>query len=97
MLKYVHTNKGGVVNLSDISDFLSISDETTELCLDILDSIEMIEIISKNASEYKIKFLKSVEFSKIKENEMYDELLDEIQKTFDYREKLFTSPLENIV
>ena len=97
MLKFVDSNKNGEVNLSDISDFLSISDEITELCLDLFESLNMIEILEKNNTNYKIKFIKAVEFSKIKDFDMYEELQNELQKVFDYREKLCKMPLEEIL
>ncbi len=97
MLKYVDSNKNGNVNLCDISDFLSVSDEVIELCLDLFESLGMIEILSKNLMNYKIKFLCAVEFSKIKECDMYEELQVELQKIVDYRQNLCVMPLEEIV
>ena len=97
MLKYVDSNKNGKVNLCDISDFLSISDETTELCLDLFESLNMIEIIEKNKTNYKIKFLQALEFSKIKDFDMYEELQQELQKIYAYRENLCKMPLEEII
>lgn len=96
MLKYVDSNKNGEVNVCDISDFLSISDEVTELCFDMFDSMGMIEILERNVNNYKIKFLHAVEFSKIKENEMYDELQIELQKIYNYRQILCTMPLDEL-
>lgn len=97
MLKYVDTNKNGDVNLCDISDFLSVSDEVIELCLDLFESLGMIEILDKNSMNYKIKFLCAVEFSKIKECDMYEELQVELQKIVDYRQSLCDRALEEII
>ena len=97
MLKYVSNAKDGEVVLSDISDFLGISDEVTELCFDMLESLGMFEILGKNVNTYKITFLHPVEFSKVKESEMFEELQNELQKIYDYRQKLLTSPLEELV
>lgn len=97
MLKYVSNAKDGEVILSDISDFLGISDEVTELCFDMLESLGMFEILGKNVNTYKITFLHPVEFSKVKESEMFEELQNELQKIYDYRQKLLTSPLEELV
>ena len=97
MLKYVSNAKDGEVVLSDISDFLGISDEVTELCFDMLESLGMFEILGKNVNTYKITFLQPVEFSKVKESEMFEELQNELQKIYDYRQKLLTSPLEELV
>ncbi len=96
MLKYVCTNKNGEINLCEISDFLSISDEVTELCFDILENLGMIQTVEKNMQNCKIKFLHAVEFSKIKEHEMYDVLKNETEKIYDYRRSLCTMPLEEI-
>ena len=96
MLKYVCTNKNGEINLCEISDFLSISDEVTELCFDILENLGMIQTVEKNMQNCKIKFLHAVEFSKIKEHEMYDVLKNETEKIYDYRQSLCTMPLEEI-
>ena len=97
MLKYVSNAKDGEVVLSDISDFLGISDEVTELCFDMLESLGMFEILGKNVNTYKITFLHPVEFSKVKESEMFEELQNELQKIYDYRQKLLTAPLEELI
>ncbi len=97
MLKYVSNAKDGEVVLSDISDFLGISDEVTELCFDMLESLGMFEILGKNVNTYKITFLHPVEFSKVKESEMFEELQNELQKIYDYRQKLLTASLEELI
>lgn len=96
MLKYVDSNKNGETNIFDISNFLSISDDVTELCLDILESLGMINILEKNNQNIKIKFNHALEFSKIKENEIFDELLNELENIYNYRQKLCTLPVEEI-
>ena len=97
MLKYVSNAKNGEVVLSDIDDFLGISDEVTELCFDMLESLGMFEIESKNVNTYKIVFLHPVEYSKVQESDMFEELQNELQKIYDYRAKLLTMPLEELV
>ncbi len=97
MLKYVSTSKSGEVVLSDIADFLGISDEVCELCFDMLESLGMFEVIEKNVNTYKITFLHPVEYSKVQESEMFEELQNELQKIYDYRQKLLTMPLEELV
>ena len=99
MLKYVcnpNSGKNGKVSLSDISNYLSISDEVAELCFDMLESLGMFEILEKTINGYKIKFIHAVELTKIQESEMYEELLEELQKIYDYRQKLCTIPLEEL-
>ena len=100
MLKYVcnpQSGKNGEVNLCDISDFLAVSDEVTELCFDMLENLGMFETLEKNANICKIKFLHAVEFSGVKESEMYEELETELLKIYEYRQKLCTLPLEEII
>lgn len=97
MLKYVCSNKNGEVNLCDISEFLAISDEITELCFDMLEELGMFEIVEKTGSNYKISFKQAIEFSKIKDSDMYDELESEIQNIYEYRKSLCTLPLEKII
>lgn len=100
MLKYVcnpNSGKNGEINLCDISNYLSISDEVAELCFDMLESMEMFEVVDKTGSGYKIEFLHAVELSKIQESEMYEELIDELQHIYDYRQKLCTMPLEELI
>ena len=60
----------------------------------MFNSLGMFEIISQQSEKYKIKFLNSLEFSKIKEHEMYDELQSELDKIFQYREILCNEKLE---
>ena len=96
MMKYVSNNRNGKFNLCDVSDFLSMSDEVVELCIDIFESMGMLEILEKNSNNYTIKFLCSVEFSKIKNSEMFEELEYELQKIYLYRQSLCTMPLEEL-
>ena len=97
MLKYVCSNKNGEVNLQDISDFLAISDEVTELCIDMLEELGMFNIIENNGNIYKIEFNKAIEFAKIKDSNLYQELENELKKIFDYREKFCNNSLEEII
>ena len=57
----------------------------------------MFEIESKNVNTYKIVFLHPVEYSKVQESDMFEELQNELQKIYDYRAKLLTMPLEELV
>lgn len=97
MLKYVCTSKNGEVNLCDISDFLAVSDEVTELCFDMLEELGMFEVTDRNAANFRINFLHAVEFSKVKESEMFEEFEAELKKIYDYRQKLCTMPLEELL
>lgn len=96
MLKYVCSSKDGKVNLRDVSDFLAISDEVAELCFDILESLGMFEVLEKNLYDYKIKFNAPVEFSKVKESDLFEELEAELKKIYEYREMLLTIPLDEL-
>lgn len=42
-------------------------------------------------------FCSAVELSRIKESEMYEELETELAKIYDYRQKLCTMPLEELI
>lgn len=100
MLKYAcnpDSGKNGEIGICDVSNYLAVSDEVSELCIDMLESMGMFEIVDKTSNVYKIEFLHAVELSKIKESEMYEELLLELQKIYDYRQKLCTMPLEELV
>lgn len=97
MLKYVCSNKNGEVNLCDISDFLAISDEVTELCFDMLEELGMFEILEKKATYCKIEFKQAIEYSKIKESDLYEELESELKKIYEYRKKLCEFPLEEVI
>jgi hypothetical protein len=94
MLKYADKSKNGEISLCDVSEYLSITDDVVELCFDMFNSLGMFEIISQQSEKYKIKFLNSLEFSKIKEHEMYDELQSELDKIYQYREILCNEKLE---
>ena len=100
MMKYAcnpQSGKNGEINLYDISDFLAVSDEVTELCFDMLENLGMFETLERNANTFKIKFLHAVEFSAVKESEMYEELEAELAKIYNYRQKLCTLPLDELV
>ena len=50
-----------------------------------------------NGNIYKIEFNKAIEFAKIKDSNLYQELENELKKIFDYREKFCNNSLEEII
>lgn len=94
MLKYVANNKNGEFSINEMACFLGVSEELTELYLDMFESMGMIEILEKAGRLTKIKFFAPVEFSKIKESDIYEELCSEAEKIYAFRELLLKGDLE---
>lgn len=103
MLKYVSNNRDGVVKISEMACFLGISEELTELCIDMFESLEMVEILDKDLNTavggdfLKIKFKNAVEIAKIKDSELYDALCDEAQKIYEFKESLLKAEVGEIL
>ena len=60
-------------------------------------SFVLICILEKNITGCKITFLHPVEYSRVQESEMFEELQNELQKIYNYRQKLLTLPLEELI
>lgn len=101
MLKFVANKKNGELSISEMACFLGITEEMTELCIDMFESLDMIEILNREKNFLKITFnaQNAVEYNKIKEHHLYEPLVDEAKKIYDFRELLRCGDLEffNIV
>lgn len=96
MMKYASNNRDGNIKISEIACFLGVNDELPNLCLDIFESLNMIEILNREQDYAKIKFLSPVEFTKIKDSDLYPEFCSEVEKIYDFREELLKTPAEEI-
>lgn len=96
MLKFAYNNRNGEIKISELACFLGISEELPNLCIDMFESLKMIEILDREDDYVKLNFLNAVEFNKLKESELYEEFCLETEKIFDFREFLRKAPLEEI-
>ena len=96
MLKYASNNRGGQVSLNEISGFLGITNEAAELCIDMFESLGMIEVLERTNDLIKLKFINALGYSKIKESELFDELKAELAKIYDFREFLASCDLDEL-
>jgi single-stranded-DNA-specific exonuclease len=97
MFKYASNNRGGKIKISEIAAFLGISEEIAELVAGMFESLGMIEIFDKEKDFMVIKFINPVELAKIKELDLYDELCDEVQKIYEFKNGLCRSNLNEFL
>ncbi len=96
MVKYAYNNRDGNIRISEMACFLGISDELPNLCLDIFENLNMIQVLNREDDRIKIEFLNPIEFNKIKESNLYDEFCSEVEKVYDFREELLNLPANEI-
>lgn len=97
MLKYASNNREGKISINEMACFLGVSEEIPEMCIDMFEALSMVEILEREKDFVRIKFLNAVEFAKIKEQDLYEELCLEAQKIHAFREILLKGDLEEIL
>lgn len=96
MLKYASNSRGGQISLNEISGFLGITPEASELCIDMFEALGMIEVSQRGSDLININFINALGYSKIKESELFDALVTELEKIYDFRELLFNCDLDEM-
>ena len=85
MLKYSLNNLNGELDLNRISRALNIDFETMDCAISLLQDVEMIETEEKTENILILKEINTIELSKIKENELYSELENNLQKINNFK------------
>ena len=96
MLKYAVSNLNGVVNISRAAKALSVEDETIECALNLFDEAGMIDLDKVDDENYKIINLHPIEMSKIKQNEIFLDLENNLQEVNSFKRFYINSPIEEI-
>lgn len=96
MIKFAHNNKSGVFDLNKSAAFLAQSKEAIIWLLDIFEEVNIIKILSRGETEYKIEFLSNLELAKILHTTRYGEFLSEINEVEQYKTALLEEELNNL-
>ena len=85
MIRYCCNNQDGKFILERASAALGITDEITELLLEIFADANMILIHTKESDFYKINLINNVDYSKITKNIKYEEYVELMNSINDYK------------
>ncbi|MDD3436100.1 MAG: single-stranded-DNA-specific exonuclease RecJ, partial [Candidatus Gastranaerophilales bacterium] len=96
MLKFAYGNKNGNFNLHRSAAFLAQTKETIIQLLNVFSEMEMIKVNEKGTKDYKIEFMTNGEISKALHTNSYKNFLDEVQKSYEYKESLLCTELNNL-
>ena len=97
MLKFAHNNKSGVFDLEKSACFLAQPKTTVVSLLDLFEESEMIKVLNKTETEYKIEFLSNTELSKTLHSRGYKQYLELIEEVREYKTILLESELSNLI
>lgn len=96
MLKYAVSNLNGIFETAKLSKALNINEETIVNTLNLFDDIEMIDLNQISEDKYKITFLQPLELSKIKQNELYSTVEEQINEINTFRKIYLNATVEEI-
>jgi len=84
MLKYCANNNNGTIDIYKISQSLGVNENFIQICLEILEELESIEILDID----KINYIKAFNFEMFKNNSLFENLKTEFNKTIDFKKSL---------
>ncbi len=96
MLKYSITNLNGEINIKRLTKALCVDNDTVECALSLFDDMQMIDLNKLNEFNYKISFVHPLELSKIKINDLYAQLDEQISNINNFRKFYLNSTIEEI-
>ena len=86
MIKYTCNNLDGEFNLMRGASALGVTSDTIEVMLEMFEDTGMIKISERDENIWKIKFLTSIELSKVLHTTKYAELAELMNTIIDYKE-----------
>lgn len=96
MIKYSMSNMNSIMDINRASMALNIDCETIDCAFTLLESCNMINFNKISEYEYEIISLTPVELSKIKNDEIYEELSERINNINKFRKFYLNSSVEEI-
>lgn len=97
MLKFAHSNKSGVFDLSRSASFLAQTKQTVMELLNIFSESEIIKLHEKGADSYKIEVLSNSEITKTLHTTSYKNFLESIKQSLDYKSSLLEVELSSFI
>ncbi len=96
MLKYSLSNMNGHINLYRAANALSIGIETLEILLSLFENCQMIDLSKPSDDEYVVSNLRPIELSKVKQDDLYFVLDEQIKETNEFRKFYLNSSTDEI-
>ncbi len=96
MLKYAISNLNGCINLSRASSALALNVEVLDILLSLFENCEMIDIDKSSDGEYFVSNLRPIELSKVKQDDLYFVLDDQIREINEFRSFYLNSSVNEI-
>ena len=93
MIKYTCNNLNGEFNLMRGASALGVTEDATEVMLEMFEDTGMIKINKRNENIWKIKFITSIELSKAMHTAKYAELVELLNSINDYKNKFMTAEI----
>ena len=93
MLKFAYNNKNGLLEIERCASFLAQSNDTIVELLNVFVESEIIKILEKSPSQFKIEYLSNTELSKALHTNSYKEFLSETKASQDYKSLLLETEL----
>lgn len=96
MLKYCSKNKNGLISTKQITGHTQVSEFAARTALELFESIGMININESNEDTFKIQFKSSAELAKIKQHDLYNTLVSELDSVKNFKDTIFKADIEEI-
>ncbi len=96
MLKYALSNINGHINLERAANALSVDIETLDCVLSLFENCGMIDLDKFSDEEYRISQLNPIEFSKIKQDDLFCVLEEQISNINEFRRFYLNANIEEI-
>lgn len=92
MLKYSNNHKNGEIDIVKLSQATGVSEQFTQLALEIFESCGFIEILDVD----KIKYLEPASIDKVAKNSLYELLTEEFSKINEFKKHLAEDELDKM-
>ena len=96
MLKYSLSNLNGSINIERASSALSINVEILDILLGLFENCEMINLNKPSDTEYIVSNLKPIELSKVKSDDLYCVLNEQVQEINEFRKFYLKSSINEL-
>ncbi|MBR6126353.1 single-stranded-DNA-specific exonuclease RecJ [bacterium] len=96
MIKYTCNNQEGNFKISRAASALGITDAAVEVLLEMFEDAGMIKILKREETEFCIKFVSAIEFSKTMHTQKYAEFVEIMNTIIDYKKHFSAIELETL-
>ena len=96
MLKYSLSNMNGHINLCRAANALGIDVETLDLLLSLFENCEMVNLDKTSEVEHVVSNLNPIELSKVKRDDLYFVLDEQIKEINDFRNFYLNSSVDEL-